>query len=105
MTTPGQQHDPSRVVVNHGQFYGRNGGSGLPIVGDLAREMSVPIETIEHGGDPARRMDPQTGLLFARLQEIQDMLRQRRLNFDLQHPVDEYQSTLNVPVPVNWTDA
>jgi hypothetical protein len=66
---------------------------GLPVQGDLEAEMSIDIHAA-HPGHPGHQESMQDQLFKAQQRYIQDQLRQSRANFDMQHPVDVYQSVL-----------
>lgn len=96
--------DFGSVHVNAEKLYGNSKGAGLPVDGPLEQELATPVYRSEGDGMNAFNTPEATLLIYEKLREMQDMLRNQRLGFDATHPVDEYSSTLGVPATVNWTD-
>jgi hypothetical protein len=94
-TTPDQSDYPAAARGNRNAPEKEN--QGLPVQGNLETEMSTPVYRSEDDGHSAPHLSNQEALLFARVRQLQDELRQARGHFNVQHPVDEYVSSPGVP--------
>lgn len=102
--------DFQRVILNSGDLYQgksseRPPSTGLPVQGPLEEEMSTSVYRSQDDGQTANISTPELALLRARLRQLQDEIRQARSNFDIHHPVDEYNASPGVPgTNTGWTD-
>lgn len=99
---PVAEHPGASALLNGGRLYRERAGSSpshghLVRQGELEREMSTDIHLGNRAGHPPDERDERIDYLYAALRDLQDRLRVRRYNYDIQHPVDEYASGPGLP--------
>lgn len=70
--------------------------------GGLEAELSVDVRGGEAAGRGPNQRDVQLDYMYSALRDLQDVLRVRRHNYDIQHPVDEYESSSGLPVAQSY---